>query len=77
MINIFEKKIRYFVPKITTWDLCDCVCASLKTTKKYEKEMWNLLKEYLKSDKEFYVRFALVMILNYYINDEYIYEIFL
>ena len=71
-----EKYIRYYVDRITTWDLCDCFCSSLKITKKYEKEMWNLIQEYLKSDKEFYVRFALVMILSYYINDEYIDRIF-
>ena len=71
-----EKHIRYYAPKITTWDLCDIVCSGLKITKKYESKMWNLIQEYLKSNEEFDVRFALVMILNYYINDEYIDKIF-
>ena len=72
-----EKCIRYYVPKITTWDLCDCFCSSIKITKKYESKIWTLLQDYLNSDKEFYVRFALVMILSYYINDEYLDRIFI
>ena len=45
-------------------------------TKKYYNEVWDLVNEYLSSKQEFEVRFALVMILNYYINDEYIERIF-
>lgn len=72
-----EKKIKYFVPKITDWALCDTFCASLKVTKKYQKEIWKMLQKYLKSNNEFDVRFALVMILNYYIKDDYIDDVYL
>lgn len=71
-----EKYIKYYVPKIYDWSLCDTFCSGLKITKKYYKEVWDLLQSYLKSSHEFEVRFALVMILNYYINDEYIERIF-
>lgn len=71
-----EKYISYFVPKISDWALCDTFCSSLKITKKYEKEIWNILPKYLKSTNEFDVRFALVMILGYYIKDEYIDKIY-
>ena len=71
-----EKFIRYYVPKIYDWSLCDTFCSGLKITKKYYKEVWKLILEYLNSNREFEVRFALVMILNYYINDEYIEQIF-
>ena len=71
-----EKYIKYYVPKITDWGLCDTFCCSLKISKKYFKEIWNLLGEYLKSNNEFEVRFGLVMILNYYINDDYIDKIY-
>ena len=71
-----EKYIKYYVPKIYDWSLCDTFCSGLKITKKYYKEVWKLLQCYLNSKQEFEVRFALVMILNYYINDEYIDEIF-
>ena len=32
--------------------------------------MWNLVQKYLKSNKEFEIRFAIVMILDYYIDEE-------
>ena len=71
-----EKYIRYYVPKIYDWSLCDTFCSGLKITKKYPKEVWKLIEEYLTSKDEFEVRFGLVMILNYYINDEYIEKIY-
>jgi 3-methyladenine DNA glycosylase AlkD len=71
-----EKYIRYFVPRIYDWCLCDTFCSCLKIAKRYPREIWVLIQEYLKSSKEFEVRFALVIILNYYINEEYIERIF-
>lgn len=71
-INIIFDYIKEFVPKIDNWAVCDTFCAGLKITKKYKKEMWDFIQSYLKSDKEFEIRFAVVMILNYYIDEEYI-----
>ena len=36
------------------------------------KEMWKFLQKYLKSSEEYEIRFAIVMILDYYITEEYI-----
>ena len=69
------KQIKEFVPKINSWAVCDTFCAGLKITKKYYKEMFLLIKEYLKSNKEYEVRFSIVMLLDYYINDGYIDEV--
>jgi len=71
-----EKYIRYYVSKIADWGVCDTFCCSLKITKKHQKEIWKIIQDYLNSNKEFEVRFALVMILNYYISDEYIESIY-
>lgn len=71
-----RKYIEDFVPKIDNWAVCDVFCAGLKFTKKYKKEMWKLINEYTNSDEEFDLRFAIVMILDYYIEEEYIKEIF-
>lgn len=73
----FLNYIKEFVPKINDWAICDIFVASLKLTKKYSKKTWLLLKKYLKSKKEFEIRFSLVMMLNYYLNDNYINEIYL
>ena len=72
-VEIKEKLdlITDFIPKINCWSICDSFCNSLKI-KQYEKEtMWEYLQSYHRSSKEYEVRFAVVMILNYYVTDEY------
>lgn len=67
--------INKFVPKIDNWAICDTFCAGLKIVKKYPEDFWAFLEKYLKSDKEFEIRFAIVVILDYYINEEYLEEV--
>lgn len=70
-----EQRIKYikeFVPKIDNWAVCDITCAGLKFTSKNKERVWELIQEYLKSDKEFELRFAIVMMLDFFITDEYI-----
>ena len=38
--------------------------------------MWQFLEKYLKSENEFELRFAIVMLLDYYITDEYIDKVY-
>lgn len=71
-LKTIQKHIEIFVPKIDNWAICDVFCAGLKITKKYKKEMWEFLQKYLKSNKEFEIRFAVVMILDFYIEEDYI-----
>lgn len=66
------KYLKEFVPKINSWAVCDTTCSNLKITKKNMKEMWNFLEQYINSDKEYEIRFALVMYLNYYLTEDYI-----
>lgn len=70
--NEIKKYIRDFIPEINNWAVCDIFCAGLKNTKKYKSEMWKLINKYAKADNEFYLRFAIVMILDYYIEEEYL-----
>lgn len=69
-------QLEKFVPIIDNWAVCDITCSSLKITKKYMDEMWDFLKKYIISDKEYEIRFAVVMYLSYYINPKYLDEIF-
>ena len=71
-IDVVFNYIKQFVPKINNWAVCDVFCAGLKITKKYKEEMWNFIQTYRKSEKEFEIRFAIVMILDYYIEEEYL-----
>ncbi|PJI08995.1 MULTISPECIES: DNA alkylation repair protein [Clostridium] len=73
-----EKRLKYiteFIPKINNWSLCDSFCNGLKFTVDNMEKVFEFIKPYLLSEKEFEVRFAVVMILDFYINEGYINEI--
>ncbi len=74
-INKLLKNVEDFVPKIDNWAVCDTFCSGLKIVNKYQEEFWEFINKYLKSDKEFELRFAIVIILDYYINEQYIDEV--
>jgi len=61
-----------FVPKIDNWSVCDSFCIGLKFTKANREQVWSFLQPYLASDKEYEIRFGVVMLLNYYIEEPYI-----
>ena len=70
-----EERFAYldkFIPKIDNWSVCDSVCTTMKFAKEYQKETWEFLQKHVKSEKEYNIRFAVVMYLNYYINEEYL-----
>lgn len=70
--------INDYIELIDNWAMVDSIVSNLKILKKYEKETFELAKSYLKSDKEFKVRFGYCIFLSYYINTskkEYIDEI--
>lgn len=67
--------VKQFVPKIDNWAVCDVTCAGFKFTKKYPSEVWKFLKPYLESNQEFEIRFGVVMLLDFYITQEYIEEV--
>ena len=70
------EKIAGFIPQIDNWSVCDCFCSSLKYTNKNKPVMWNFIKKYAFSDKEYEIRFSHVMMLNYFIEKDYLDEIF-
>ena len=64
--------IKNFVPKIDNWAVCDIFCSGLKIVNKNKETVWNFIQKYLKSKKEFELRFAIVMMLDYFICEKYI-----
>lgn len=71
----FKQRLHYiaeFVPEIDNWAVCDSFCCSIKDTKNHLSEMRTFLTPYFSSTQEFEVRFATVMLLDYYIIPEYI-----
>ncbi|QQE73495.1 DNA alkylation repair protein [Brevibacillus composti] len=59
-----------FVPKIDNWSVCDSFCAGLKMTRTNKRRVWEFLQPYLTSEREYEVRFAVVMLLIYYVEDD-------
>ena len=68
--------IENHIKEITNWSLCDSFVSSLKIIKKNRSYYFSFLQKYLFSKKEFEIRFALVVLLNYYLDENYIDEIF-
>lgn len=64
--------IERFVHKIDNWSVCDSFCSGLKVTKIHKEEMWHFLQSYFQKQGEFEVRFGVVMLLNYYLDEAYI-----
>ena len=73
-INIDEKLIliKKFVPKIDSWAVCDTFVPTLKIKNNDLEKIWKFILPYTKSDKEFEIRFSVIMMLDYYITDEYV-----
>ena len=64
--------LKNFIPKIDNWAVCDICCAGLKIVNKNKETVWDFIQKYLKSKKEFELRFAIVMMLDYFIDEKYI-----
>lgn len=60
-----------FVPRIDNWAVCDCVCSGLKFINKNKAEFLEYLKKYMDSEQEYEIRFAIVVLMNYYLDEEY------
>lgn len=69
-------KVSEFVLYIDNWAVCDSFCNSLKFVENNLDEVWSFLQSYFNSKCEFELRFAYVMLLNYYLKDDYISRIF-
>lgn len=57
-----------FVPKIDNWSVCDSFCSGLKLARRAPDAVWDFLQPYFADERPFAVRFAVVMLLMYYID---------
>ena len=64
--------VESFLPYLDNWAVCDSLCASIKKLFKEPTKSYDFLVGLLKSDKTYTVRFSLVCLLDYYINESYI-----
>lgn len=69
---VFLQCLSHFIPKIDNWAVCDTVAATLKQVKKHLPEFLDFLRPYLSATEEFQLRFAVVMLMDYYLTPAYI-----
>ena len=70
----FIGRVDRVVPLIDNWAICDTFTAPC--VKKHKEEFLPYIKRYLQSDREFTVRYGLVMLLHYYVEAQYLPLIF-
>ena len=70
-LNERLKLIDNYLVQIDCWALCDIFVSNLKFVKKYPKEMFNYVNNLLNHQEEYYLRFVIVILLTYYLNDTY------
>lgn len=66
------KLIEEFIPYIDNWATNDLVCANLIFFKKEQARGLYFINKWLNSSNTWMVRFAIVLLLDFYINDTYI-----
>jgi 3-methyladenine DNA glycosylase AlkD len=72
-LNLLEK----YIPVLDNWAVCDSFCCNAKWALKIPpQELWAFLLPYYHSDKEFEVRFAIVMSMCYLMKNEWLPVIF-
>ncbi len=67
-----KKYIEDYIPLISNWAICDTFCLGLKNLVTDLTEVRIFILQYKHSTKEFELRFMLVMLLNYYTEEEYL-----
>lgn len=74
--SIFDKYFNKYITKIDNWGICDSFCNSLNIVTKNPIKYFNICKELSLSNEEFISRVGLIIILNYFIKQEYLKDIF-
>lgn len=68
--------VRWFVPKIDNWSVCDSFCITWKYAKAHPEAVFDFLQPFLQAQDAFAVRFAVVMLLDYYAQLDWLPRVF-
>jgi 3-methyladenine DNA glycosylase AlkD len=66
------ERYRAFVPVIDNWAVCDIACGTLLATKSNPTPWMDFMLSYIRRDKEFEIRFGVVMLLANFIDEDHI-----
>ena len=66
-----------YVPVLDNWAVCDSYCAHAKWMAHADKEaLWAFLERWFDSEREFEVRFAVVVAMCYFLNEEWLDKVY-
>ena len=66
-------RLKPYIPVLDNWAVCDSFCSNAKWALKVPSQaLWEFLLPYFQSDKEFEVRFAIVMSMCYLLKEEWL-----
>lgn len=71
-INEILEYVKVFIPKINDWSVNDSFCSTFKIAKKNQQIVWDFIMNYKNSDHEFEQRIVAIMLMDYFLTDEYI-----
>ena len=74
--NLFYNYFKKYINKIDNWAICDSFCNSVKIVRKYEEKYFKEAINLSLNKEEFISRVGLIIILNHFINEDNIYDIF-
>lgn len=77
-IEKYLARVTRFVKIINSWSVCDTFkfAGNKKYLSAHSVRIWEYLKTFIRSDKEYEIRFGVVMAMKYFIDDEHIDELF-
>lgn len=71
------KLLRRYIPVLDNWAVCDSFCCNAKWAQKVPPQtLWEFLLPYYRSNKEFEVRFAIVMSMCYLLKEDWLLTVF-
>lgn len=66
-----------YVPVLDNWAVCDTYCANAKWMQRADKDvLWLFLQRWFNSQREFEVRFAVIVAMTYFLDEEYLDKVF-
>ncbi len=71
-IDTVLEQVELFIPKINNWSICDSFCSGLKIVRNHKIKVWDFLEKYYTSDSVYDIRFAVVLMLFHFIEEDYI-----
>ena len=74
-LALLEKYFNSFLLKIDNWAICDGFCNSLTIVQKNKEYFWKKIGELLERKEAFTIRVGLILLLCFYVEEEYILEI--